>query len=69
MTRPTWTKPYSVARLVRLCKTWDFHSDGGELPDADDGEPRLIRRLSQWMRARRDAFDGAYDPWDHYSIH
>ncbi len=59
-------KPYSIERLVRLCRIWNFQSDAEDLPDEPNGEPRAAlacRRLMEWMRARRDDRDATYEPW------
>ena len=63
--------PYSIERLTRLCRTWNFQSDAEDLPDEPNGEPRLAlacRRLTEWMRARRDDRDAMYDPWADNSL-
>jgi hypothetical protein len=67
MSRPrSWQVPYSIKRLLRLCRTWNFQSDAEDLPDEPNGEPRLalaFRRLMEWMRDRRDGRDATYEPW------
>jgi hypothetical protein len=58
--------PYSVTRLVRLCRIWDFQSDAEDLPEKDNGEPRLnlaYRRLRDRFRVWRDAHAAEDDPW------
>lgn len=56
--------PFNVARLVRLCRTWDFGSELDEL-EGDDGEPfscRAIRRTKEAMRTWRDGHEPDADP-------
>jgi hypothetical protein len=50
--------PYDAARLLRMCRTWSFHSDADDLPEEDTGEPRLnlaVRRIITALRARAEA--------------
>ena len=72
MSRPrSWQVPYSVDRLVRLCRTWDFRSDVDDLPDCEDGAPRMfcaVRRVGQWLRDWRDRHGPMDDPWDDESL-
>src|SRR5262249_55915618 len=55
----SWTYPWSVSRLVRLCQTWSFDSDVRELPDDDHtGEPRCakaFRRIQGALREHEEA--------------
>jgi hypothetical protein len=67
----SWQVPYSIERLTRLCRTWDFLSDAEDLPDEPNGEPRVAlacRRLMEWIRNRRDDRDATYEPWEDDSL-
>ena len=62
----SWQVPYSIERLTRLCRTWDFRSEAEDLPDEPNGEPRVAlacRRLMERIRNRRDDRDATYEPW------
>jgi hypothetical protein len=63
--------PYSVERLIRLCKTWDFQSDVEDLPDCDDGEPRIARacrRVREILLRWREHHHPNADPWADESL-
>lgn len=62
----TWQVPYSVSRLVNMSRTWDFQSDVDDIPDCDDGEPRMARaarRVGEYLRGWRDTHGPNDDPW------
>jgi hypothetical protein len=58
--------PYSVKRLLRLCRTWRFESEVDELSDCEDGEPRAaraFRRIKTVLKDWRDRHGADKDPW------
>lgn len=66
MNRKTWNVPYSVGRLLRLCRMWDFSSEAYDLPDCDDGEPKMARaqrRVSEYFRQWRNRHEPDADPF------
>lgn len=66
MSNVKWAVPYSAARLLRLCKTWSFHSDVEALPGCEDGEPRecrASRRIAIALEEWRAHHEPDQDPW------
>jgi hypothetical protein len=63
---PLARMPYSVSRLLKLCKTWSFYSEAEDrLGDCDDGEPRVSRahrRIREWLQQWRDSHDADAEP-------